>query len=71
MLFLIGDHTDTAASAVTGEDDCCNWMSLTMFFIHLLMSPMMRRSTKCDDAPLSKVMVDFSGPGAREPARNE
>ena len=26
--FLIGDHTDTAASAVTGEDDCCNWIEL-------------------------------------------
>ena len=45
--------------------------SLTMSFIRASMSPMRLLSTKCDDAPQSDVMIDFSGPGVAEPARNE
>ena len=45
--------------------------SFTMSFIRDSMSPMRLLSTKCDDAPQSNVMVNFSGPGVAEPARNE
>ena len=33
--------------------------------------PMRWLSTKCDDAPQSEVMVNFSGPGVVESAKNE
>ena len=42
-----------------------------MSFIRDSMSPMRLLSTKCDDAPQSDVMVNFSGSGVAEPARNE
>ena len=45
--------------------------SLTISFICDSMSPMRWLSTKYDDASQSKVMVNFSGPGILEPARNE
>ena len=45
--------------------------SFTMFFIRESISPMTLLSTKCSDAPKSKVMVHFSGPGVAEPARNQ
>ena len=40
-------------------------------FTHDSMSPMKRLSTKCDDAPQTKVMMNFSGPGVAEPAKNK
>ena len=45
--------------------------SFTVSFIRDSMSPMRLLSTKCDGAPQSDVMVNFSGPGVAEPARNE
>ena len=42
-----------------------------MSFVRDLMSPMRLLSTKCNDAPQSNVMVDFSVSGVAEPARNE
>ena len=42
-----------------------------MSFISDSMLPMRLLSTKCDDASQSEAMVDFSGPGVAEPARNE
>ena len=35
------------------------------------MFPIRLLSTKCDDAPQSDVVVNFSGPGVAEAARNE
>ena len=45
--------------------------SFTMSFIRDSMSPIRLLSTKCDDAPQSEVVVNFSGPGVTESARNE
>ena len=45
--------------------------SFMMFFIRDSMSPMRLLSTKCDSAPQSDIMVNFSGPGIAEPAKNE
>ena len=45
--------------------------SFTMSFICDSMSPMRLLSAKCDDAPQSDVMVNFSGPGVAEPVRIE
>ena len=45
--------------------------SLTMSFICDSLSPMRSLSTKCDDAPRSDVMVNFSRARVAEPARNE
>ena len=45
--------------------------NFTVSFIYDSMSPMMFLSTKCDDAPQSDVLGNFSGPGVVEPARNE
>ena len=42
-----------------------------MSFIRDSMSPIRFLSMKCDDAPESDVIVNFSGPGVAEPARNE
>ena len=53
------------------NDDRRRGSSLTMPFIHDLMSPMRLLSTKCDDAPQSDFIVNFSEPGAAELARNE
>ena len=35
------------------------------------MSPIRLLSTKCDDATQSDVIVNFSGPGVAQPARNQ
>ena len=45
--------------------------SFMMSFIRASMSPMRLLSTKCDEAPQSNVMVNFSGQGIVGPARNE
>ena len=45
--------------------------SFTMSFIRDSMSPIRLLSTECDDDLQSDVMVNFSGPGVAEPARNE
>ena len=45
--------------------------SFTMSFIRDSMSPTRLLSTKCDDAPQSDVMVNFSGHEEAEPVRNE
>ena len=45
--------------------------SITMSFIHDSMSPMGLLSTKYDDALQPEIIVNFSGPGAVEPVRNE
>ena len=42
-----------------------------MFFIRDSISPMRLLSTKCDDTPQFDVMVNFSGPGIAELAKNE
>ena len=67
-----GAHADSsecelwpATTIVTGGS------SFTLSFIRASMSPMRLLSTKCDDAPQSNAMVNFSGPGVAEPARNE
>ena len=54
-----------ATTIVTGGS------SFTVSFTRESMSPMRLLSTKCDNAPQSNVMVNFSGPGVAEPARNE
>ena len=54
-----------ATTIVTGGS------SFTMSFIRDSISPMGLLLTKCDDAPQSDVMVNFSGPGVADPARNE
>ena len=54
-----------AKTIVAGES------SFTMSFIHDSMSPMRLLSKKCDDIPLSDVMVNFSGPGVAEVTTNE
>ena len=54
-----------AKTIVAGES------SFTMSFIHNSMSSMKLLSKKCDDAPKSDVMVNFSGPGVAQLMTNE
>ena len=47
------------------------WIELHDFFIRNSISSTRLLSTKGDDARQSNVVVNFSGPGVAEPARNE